>query len=308
MRHRPAAAAVAIAALCLLLPACAPASATSPPAAPPSAASAPATSAPAGSAPAAPTPTPSTAAPSPRAASTTFAIIGDYGRGDSHEAAVADLVASWDPAFIIAVGDDYYSEAGGTGTGKYDESTGAYYCRWLTDVTTTGRLCPSGHAPVNAFFPAMGNHEYSDATPAPETYLTYFTLPGAGLPNTSGNERYYDYVQGPIHFFVLNSNPEEPDGTSSTSRQAQWLKAQLAASTSAWNIVYDHHLLLRHQARLHHRAALALRQVGRRRGPLRPLPHLRADHAGRHRLLRQRPGRRPPLRLRLTGCRQRGAV
>jgi hypothetical protein len=94
---------------------------------------------------------------------------------------------------------------------------------------------------VNAFFPAMGNHDYSDATPAPRTYLTYFTLPGAGLPSTSGNERYYDYVQGPIHFFVLNSNPEEPDGTSSTSRQAQWLKAQLAASTSAWNIVYDHH-------------------------------------------------------------------
>ena len=190
-------------------------------------------------------PSPSTSvgstAASPRAAATTFAIIGDYGNGDSHEAAVAQLVASWDPAFIIAVGDDYYSPAGGAGTGGYDESTGAYYCRWLKDVTTTGRRCPSGKAPVNAFFPAMGNHDYSDATPAPHSYLTYFTLPGTGIANTSGNERYYDFVEGPVHFFVLNSNPEEPDGTSSTSRQARWLKAQLAGSTSPWNIVYDHH-------------------------------------------------------------------
>ena len=231
MRRRPAAAGVGLAALCLLLPACAPASVTQPPAASTTVATAPATS-------------PAVASPpasSPRAAATTFAIIGDYGRGDANEAAVAKLVASWDPAFIVAVGDDYYSPAGGTGTGRYDESTGAYYCRWLKDVTTTGQRCPSGQAPVNAFFPAMGNHDYSDATPAPQSYLTYFRLPGAGIPNSSGNERYYDFVEGPVHFFVLNSNPEEPDGTSSTSRQAQWLKTHLAASASAWNIVYDHH-------------------------------------------------------------------
>jgi hypothetical protein len=222
---------VGLAALCLLVPACAPASVTEPPAAPTTVATTPAPS----------TSVASTPASSPRAAATTFAIIGDYGRGDANEAAVAKLVASWDPAFIIAVGDDYYSPAGGVGTGRYDESTGAYYCRWLKDVTTTGQRCPSGQAPVNAFFPAMGNHDYSDATPAPQSYLTYFRLPGAGILNSSGNERYYDFVEGPVHFFVLNSNPEEPDGTSSTSPQAQWLKAHLAASASAWSIVYDHH-------------------------------------------------------------------
>ena len=98
-----------------------------------------------------------------------------------------------------------------------------------------------GLAPVNAFFPSLGNHDYSDATPALGTYLTYFSLPGAGFTNTSGNERYYDFVEGPVHFFVLNSNTQEPAGTSSTSTQALWLKAQLAASNSTWNIVYDHH-------------------------------------------------------------------
>ena len=87
----------------------------------------------------------------------------------------------------------------------------------------------------------MGNHDYTDARPSPDTYLDYFDLPGRGSNSSSGNERFYDFVKGPIHFFVLNSNEQEPAGTSSTSPQAQWLEAQLAASTSQWKIVYDHH-------------------------------------------------------------------
>ena len=142
---------------------------------------------------------------------------------------------------MITTGDDYYSSAGGTGTAKYDQSTGVYYDRWLKDISTTGKRHPVGTADVNAFFPAMGNHDYSDATPSPQTYLTYFDLPGSGFASTSGNERYYDFVEGPVHFFVLNSNAEEPDGTSAGSKQGQWLQRELAASTSQWNIVYDHH-------------------------------------------------------------------
>ncbi|MCE1175485.1 MAG: metallophosphoesterase [Propionibacteriales bacterium] len=170
-----------------------------------------------------------------------FAVIGDYGMGDSHAAAVATLVATWKPSFIIATGDDYYNPAGGSGSAKYDRSTGAFYCAWLAEVTTSGKNCPQGKAKTNAFFPALGNHDYSDATPGPATYLSYFTLPGLSFANSSGNERYYDFVQGPVHFFVLNSNSQEPDGISATSVQARWLKAQLAASTSPWNVVYDHH-------------------------------------------------------------------
>ena len=94
---------------------------------------------------------------------------------------------------------------------------------------------------MNAFFPSLGNHDYSSASPGPETYLEYFDLPGTGFSNSSGNERYYDFVEGPVHFFALNSNEQEPDGTTSDSLQARWLKTQLAASTSIWNIVYEHH-------------------------------------------------------------------
>jgi tartrate-resistant acid phosphatase type 5 len=175
------------------------------------------------------------------AVSLRFAVIGDYGTGNDHAAKVAHLVATWKPSFVIATGDDYYAPAGGRGNTKYDRSTGAFYCAWLADITTSGNKCPQGKAKTNAFFPALGNHDYSDATPGPATYLSYFQLPGAAYANSSSNERYYDFVQGPVHFFVLNSNAQEPDGISSTSVQARWLKAQLAASTSPWNVVYDHH-------------------------------------------------------------------
>jgi tartrate-resistant acid phosphatase type 5 len=181
--------------------------------------------------------------------STKFAVLGDYGSGNSNEAAVASLIASWNPAYIVTTGDGYRAEAGGSGTGKYDNSNGRYYCAFLKDITTSGTWCPTGLAPINKFFPALGNHEYSDGgdpTGSPggiSNYLAYFTLPGAGIasPGNSGNERYYDVVQGPVHFYIINSNTQEPAGTSSTSTQAQWLQAQLAASTSPWDIVLLHH-------------------------------------------------------------------
>ena len=63
-------------------------------------------------------------------------------------------------------------------------------------------------------------------------YLSYFTLPG--------NERYYDFKRGPVHFFALNSY-KDADGVSATSKQAMWLKDKLAASTYPWKIVFFHH-------------------------------------------------------------------
>ena len=189
------------------------------------------------------TPVPQSSVTTEPAAPVVFAIIGDCGAAGRSEAAVAALVASWHPKFIVTTGDNYYSQADatGTGTGQYDVSVGAYFGDWLKDISTTGKKCPVGRAPVNAFFPTMGNHDYTSARPGPATYLTYFTLPGTGFTSSSGNERYYDFVQGPVHFFILNSNRQEPDGKSSDSVQAQWLRGALAASTAPWNVVVLHH-------------------------------------------------------------------
>ncbi len=103
--------------------------------------------------------------------STTFAVVGDYGSDSSHEASVASLISGWNPAFIATVGDNFYNAAldsGDTGN-KYHESVGKYYCSYLAAVAGAG-TCPTGGSSTNRFFPAMGNHDYSDGTLA--TYTT----------------------------------------------------------------------------------------------------------------------------------------
>ena len=171
----------------------------------------------------------------------TFAVIGDYGRNNTPALNVANMVASWNPDFVLTTGDNYYTGAGGSGTGTYDQSTGKFYCRFLKDAAPGDSCGASGMDPVtNRFFPSLGNHDYSD-TGGVSVYLSYFTLPGIGFSNSSGNERYYDFVWGPVHFFAINSNSADPDGNSSTSAQAGWLHDRLAASTAPWQVVYLHH-------------------------------------------------------------------
>ncbi len=162
-----------------------------------------------------------------------FAVIGDFGSGSAREAEVARLIASWQPDFILTAGDNRYGKT------TYDQVIGRFFCDWLKDVEP-GAYCGGGNAPRNAFFPSPGNHDYSDGQGFSE-YLDYFTLPGSDFPNGSGNERYYDVRWGPVHAFLLNSNPTEPDGLDVNSRQAQWLKRALARSDAPWQIVVFHH-------------------------------------------------------------------
>ncbi|MDO9188048.1 MAG: metallophosphoesterase [Bacteroidia bacterium] len=156
--------------------------------------------------------------------SATFAMIGDYGSNSSNEAAVANLVKSWNPQFIVTPGDNNVPNGAWS---TIDANIGKYYHSYIKPYTGN---YGSG-ASVNNFFPGLGNHDLYTSNGAP--YYNYFTLPG--------NERYYDYIKGDIHFFVINSNQSERDGTSSTSTQGTWLKNKLAASKSKWNIVYFHH-------------------------------------------------------------------
>ncbi len=187
-----------------------------------------------------PTPTPSTTpsdtrtptitatpttTPTPLPAGTIlFAVIGDYGDGSQAEQDVANLVKNRNPSFIITTGDNNYP-SGAANT--IDANIGQYYHGYIHPYTGS---YGAGSA-VNRFFPSLGNHDWEATNARP--YTNYFTLPG--------NERYYDFVRGPVHFYVVDSDDHEPDGISSTSLQAQWLQARLAASTSTWNLVYMHH-------------------------------------------------------------------
>ena len=158
-----------------------------------------------------------------------FAAFGDFGLAGAGELEVSNLVKSWDPDFVVVLGDNNYP-LGAAST--IDANIGQYYSEFIAPYQ--GTYGPGGTE--NRFFPALGNHDWGDGfvdPPPIQAHYDYFALPG--------NERYYDVVKGPVHLFVLDSDTHEPDGVSASSVQAQWLQAGLAASTARWKVVAFHH-------------------------------------------------------------------
>ncbi|MCX6044440.1 MAG: metallophosphoesterase [Chloroflexi bacterium] len=159
-------------------------------------------------------------------------IIGDFGLAGPNEANVANLVKSWQPDAIVTLGDNnyFYGEEA-----TIDDNIGQYYHQYIYPYK--GGYGSGAPGKLNRFFPALGNHDWPlmtcKGTSCTGPYFDYFTLPN--------NERYYDFVQGPIHFFVLDSDEHEPDGITSTSIQANWLHEKLTASLAPWKLVLMHH-------------------------------------------------------------------
>jgi tartrate-resistant acid phosphatase type 5 len=156
---------------------------------------------------------------------TRSASIGDYGWDNDNEAAVASMMRTWKPQFITTVGDNNYTHGSAS---TIDPSIGQYFFDFIGNYKGD---YGSGPSSGNYFFPALGNHDWD--TSGAQPYRNYFTLPG--------NERYYDIVKGPIHFFFVDSDPREPDGNTAGSKQGQWLRGKLAASNSPFNVVILHH-------------------------------------------------------------------
>lgn len=153
-----------------------------------------------------------------------FAVIGDYGAGNTRGRRVAELVDSWNVGFIVTTGDNNYPDGEAE---TIDDNIGRFYSHYIGNYVGEH----GAGSEVNRFFPSLGNHDWSPDEYDP--YLDYFTLPG--------NERYYDFVQGPVHFFILNSDEHEPDGVGRSSNQAAWLQAAMEASAAYWQIVIMHH-------------------------------------------------------------------
>lgn len=159
--------------------------------------------------------------------SITFAVIGDYGSGNANEQRVADLVHSWNPAFVTTLGDNVYSADNIDPFGALRRKVGRYY---QTDID------------AGNFFPSLGNHDWGH----PGTPLLWNdangNLTGAWFNffNLPGNGRYYDVRRGPVHLFVIDDYYLEPDGNSANSIQARWLRDTALASDAPWKIVVHH--------------------------------------------------------------------
>jgi hypothetical protein len=83
--------------------------------------------------------------------------------------------------------------------------------------------------------PAVGNHEYR--TPGAAPYFAYFGA-AAGDPAKG----YYAYDLGQWHVVVLNSNCTQVS-CAAGSAQERWLRADLAANSTACTLAYWHHPL-----------------------------------------------------------------
>jgi len=139
-----------------------------------------------------------------------FAVVGDLGAEGTVEESVANLIKSWDPAFIITCGDNDYV-TNGTQFDGYDRGIGRYF------------------------------HESFGL----DNYMDFFSLPNQVLPGdfNTGHGRYYQFRWGDVHVFVLNAwnwSLAEPDGADKDSKQAEWLREQACASDALFKIVISH--------------------------------------------------------------------
>ena len=151
-------------------------------------------------------------------------VIGDYGSSTTNEQHVADLIKSWNPDFIMTVGDNNYPDGLAS---TIDTNVGRFFHEYIYPYTGSY----GAGASSNRFWPCIGNHDILYGG-GPDPYVAYFTLPG--------NERYYTYRQGNVEIFCVNANSNEADGYTPGSIQGQWLQNQLAASTALWRLVFFH--------------------------------------------------------------------
>ncbi|NOT31638.1 MAG: hypothetical protein HOP15_14420 [Planctomycetes bacterium] len=153
-----------------------------------------------------------------------FVAIGDFGTTSPESFEVAALVRSLRPRFVLTLGDNNYPSGAAS---TIDQNIGQHYHEFIRPYLGSY----GAGASHNRFFPCLGNHDWGTTDAQP--YLDYFELPG--------NERYYDFRRGAVHFFVLDSDPAEPDGITRDSLQAQWLESRLRASTAPFKMVTLHH-------------------------------------------------------------------
>jgi len=170
-------------------------------------------------------------------ADTTFAIITDFGYANNTTVAnVAKMVNDWDPEFIVTAGDN--SQGTTCNTGCYEGVVGAYYGPQAVSAGRTDFMTPDN------FYPVPGNHDYyAGGTGELGNYLAYFTslitLPPSGA-YTGATNRYYDFVRGPVHFFMMDSGSVDNAAPPNWATQTAWLQAALTASEAPWQIVMMH--------------------------------------------------------------------
>ena len=138
-----------------------------------------------------------------------FAVIGDSGTGEKGQYEVGEQMAKYREKFpydfVLMLGDNIY---GG-------ESPADFKAKFEDPYKT---LLDGGVK----FYASLGNHD----NPNQRFYK----------PFNMGEKRYYNFKNGNVEFFALDSSYMDP-------QQLDWLQERLKASNAAWKICYFHHPL-----------------------------------------------------------------
>jgi Calcineurin-like phosphoesterase/Purple acid Phosphatase, N-terminal domain len=169
-----------------------------------------------------------TSPPSGESKTTRIWVLGDAGTRNANQTAVRDAFYEasknvWTDLMLL-LGDNAYP----VGTDK--EYQGAIFDMYEKALRHT------------VVWSCLGNHDAMHANGLLQSgvYFDIFTFPTqgqcGGVP--SGTEAYYSFDYGNIHLISLDSQDSDrsPHGPMAT-----WLKADLAANTNMWTIVYFHH-------------------------------------------------------------------
>ncbi len=135
------------------------------------------------------------------------AAAGDGAAGEPADQQVTDLIASWDPALLLYLGD------------VYERGTYTEFMNWYEPATSYGRFNEITN-------PTIGNHERG--TPGGAGYFQYWDNVPA----------YYAYEAAGWQFIVLDTS--RLGGLNPGDEQYQWLAEQLDEDAPC-AIVYSHH-------------------------------------------------------------------
>ncbi len=166
-------------------------------------------------------------------------VTGDCGTGTTTQTAVKNK-------FLEYVGNQYIDLWLLLGDNAYSSGLDSEYQTNFFQPYQNDRIMKQ-----TVLFPTPGNHDYYATVTAQQDHITpyysNFSLPSnAEVGGVASNHKeYYSYNYANIHFVSLDSYGTETANNyrmyDAISPQITWLKADLAANTQKWTILYWHH-------------------------------------------------------------------
>jgi hypothetical protein len=168
-----------------------------------------------------------------------FGVLGDCGTNSAFQGNVRDQLTAY-------LGNNYMNALLLLGDNAYSQGTDPEYQSNFFNHYKDNFL------KKYPLFPTPGNHDYGNDNPNLQLshkmpYYDIFTMPVNGESGgvASGNEAYYSFDYGNVHFLSLDSYGKEDQSTrlyDTLGKQVQWIKADLAAhKNKGWVVAYWHH-------------------------------------------------------------------